>query len=116
MVLWLNGPFGGGKTTTANLVVVQTSFRLFDPEHVGHLVGGHFRDMEFDDFQDLPPWRSLVPKVMAEAEAAAKDWRLEHIEHFNTALEWLEPAADLIIDTTDLQPAEVAARIADVVR
>jgi len=166
MVLWLNGPFGGGKTTTANRIVGRSSLRLFDPEHVGYLLGGHFTDMEFDDFQDLAPWRSLVPKVMGdiqafvdadllavqsvlveqywrelqsgfqtagldvvhvvlscdedvleqrivgdEVESAAKDWRLDHIATFNSALEWLEPAAELVIDTTHLTPDEVASLV-----
>ncbi len=66
MILWLNGPFGGDKTTTANLLSDQPGWRLFDPEHVGYLLAGNLRDRQFDDFQDLPPRRALVPAVAHE--------------------------------------------------
>jgi hypothetical protein len=36
VVLWLNGPFGSGKTTTAlELLPLIASSRLFEPEAVG---------------------------------------------------------------------------------
>lgn len=63
MIVWINGTFGVGKTTTAGLVSEQSGWRLFDPEHVGYLLAGNMRDLNFDDFQDLPPWRDLVPVV-----------------------------------------------------
>ena len=63
MIVWINGTFGVGKTTTANALCERSSWRLFDPEHVGFLLAGNLRDIEFDDFQDLPPWRELVPAV-----------------------------------------------------
>ena len=66
MIVWINGPFGVGKTSTANAISEQTGWRLFDPEHVGYLLAANLRDLEFDDFQDLPPWRSLVPAVVDE--------------------------------------------------
>ena len=66
MIVWINGTFGVGKTTTANAVLEQTGWRIFDPEHVGYLLAGNLKDLEFDDFQDLPPWRNLVPAVAEE--------------------------------------------------
>lgn len=66
VIVWINGTFGVGKTTTANAIVEQTDWRTFDPEHVGYLLAGSLRDLEFDDFQDLPPWRALVPAVADE--------------------------------------------------
>lgn len=66
MLLWINGTFGVGKTTTAERVRGETGWRLFDPEHVGYLIGGNLRDLGYDDFQDLPPWRTLVPVVAGE--------------------------------------------------
>ena len=66
MIIWLNGTFGAGKTTTAHhLVGALPEVRLFDPEYVGYLVAEHLRDHEFTDFQQLEPWRTLVPTVMA---------------------------------------------------
>ena len=66
MIVWINGTFGVGKTTTSRHLHEQTTWPVFDPEHVGDLVGGHFRDLDYDDFQDLPPWRALVPRVADE--------------------------------------------------
>ncbi len=66
MIVWINGTFGVGKTTTAGLVNERTGWRQFDPEHVGYLLAGNLRDLAFDDFQDLPPWRVLVPIVADE--------------------------------------------------
>ncbi len=66
MLVWLNGPFGVGKTTTAEAICDRTSWRLFDPEFVGYMLQANLRDLEFDDFQDLAPWRFLVPAVALE--------------------------------------------------
>lgn len=66
MIIWINGPFGVGKTATARLVCDQTGWRCFDPEHVGSMVAAHFGDVDVEDFQDLPSWRALVPTVAAE--------------------------------------------------
>ena len=67
MIIWLNGTFGAGKTTIARqLVAALPDVRLFDPEYVGYMVAEHLRDHEFTDFQQLQPWRALVPTVMAE--------------------------------------------------
>ncbi len=64
MILWLNGPFGVGKTATARFVEKQLlGWRLFDPEWVGYMLRANLADWEVADFQDLPPWRALVPQV-----------------------------------------------------
>lgn len=69
-VLWLNGPFGGGKSTTAIHVLAQDpSWHLFDPEWVGYMLRANLHGVEFSDFQDLHAWRSLVPKVAHEVAA-----------------------------------------------
>ena len=56
-----------GKTTTAHSIRERApAWRLFDPEHVGLLLRLNLVGVEFDDFQDLPPWRSLVPRIAGE--------------------------------------------------
>ncbi|GAA2819024.1 AAA family ATPase [Kribbella solani] len=66
-VIWINGTFGAGKTTTAGkLVELVEGARLFDPEHVGYLLKVNLSDQQFTDFQQLPPWRALVPAVIDE--------------------------------------------------
>jgi hypothetical protein len=62
VIIWLNGTFGAGKTTTGvQLAERLANARLFDPEEVGYLLMRTLEDHEFRDFQDLAPWRELVP-------------------------------------------------------
>ncbi|MFI7347375.1 NUDIX domain-containing protein [Streptomyces sp. NPDC049936] len=63
-VVWINGAFGAGKTTTAReLIELIPNSTLFDPEIIGgalaHLLPPK-RLAEAGDFQDLPIWRRLV--------------------------------------------------------
>jgi hypothetical protein len=67
VIIWLNGTFGSGKTSTAaELTALLPGTRLFDPEWVGYMLKENLADLEFTDFQELPPWRRLVPAVLAE--------------------------------------------------
>jgi hypothetical protein len=68
MLLWINGPFGGGKTATA----VELSRRLpgsvvCDPELVGFGMHRMLPEALRTDFQDLPPWRQSVRYLLAHA-------------------------------------------------
>ncbi len=66
MVIWVNGAFGVGKTTAAELAVCRAAgARVFDPESVGQLLLANPADRAVDDFQDLEAWRALVPVVGA---------------------------------------------------
>lgn len=66
-VIWINGTFGAGKTTTSGeLLQLLDGARLFDPEHVGYLLRANLADQQFTDFQQLPPRRALVPIVIDE--------------------------------------------------
>ncbi|MEU3486721.1 NUDIX hydrolase [Streptomyces massasporeus] len=63
-VVWINGAFGAGKTTTAReLIELIPNSTLFDLEVIGgalaHLLPPK-RLAEAGDFQDLPIWRRLV--------------------------------------------------------
>jgi hypothetical protein len=59
-VIWLNGPFGVGKSTVARILLNELpSARPFDPEHVGFLLRRSL-PLPTGDFQDLPAWRHLT--------------------------------------------------------
>ncbi|MFF3500382.1 NUDIX domain-containing protein [Streptomyces sp. NPDC003247] len=64
MIVWVNGAFGAGKTTTAReLVDLIPNSTLFDPEVIGAALPQLLpakRLAEVGDFQDLPIWRRLV--------------------------------------------------------
>jgi len=62
MALWLNGPFGVGKTTVAR-ELVRTGAVLVDPERLGFVLRrtiGRGRD-----YQDLAVWRRLTGRQVA---------------------------------------------------
>jgi hypothetical protein len=64
VIVWINGAFGSGKTTTAGLVAeALDGARLFDPEYVGYMLMP-FIQSPTGDFQDLRLWRHLVIETM----------------------------------------------------
>jgi adenylylsulfate kinase-like enzyme len=64
MIVWLNGAFGVGKTTIAHrLCELRGDLRLFDPEWLGYMLSSNLHGLDIADFQDLAPWRTLVPQV-----------------------------------------------------
>lgn len=67
-LLWINGPFGGGKTHTA----YELNRRLpgsvvCDPEHVGFGLHRMLPPRLRGDFQDLTAWRDGVREVLGLA-------------------------------------------------
>ncbi|WP_112136278.1 AAA family ATPase [Glycomyces dulcitolivorans] len=60
MIVWLNGTFGAGKTTTARLLQQTLPARVFDAEHIGYLLRGIMGDLPHRDFKEFPPWRALT--------------------------------------------------------
>jgi hypothetical protein len=67
MIIWLNGPFGAGKTTlAAKLRERRPDLLLFDPEEIGYVVKATVPPAESGDYQDLPLWRGLTLAALAE--------------------------------------------------
>ncbi|MGH3373608.1 MAG: AAA family ATPase [Actinoallomurus sp.] len=65
MLLWLNGPFGGGKTQTAHEIQRRLPGSVIcDPEQVGYGLHRMTPRPLRSDFQDLPAWRQGVYEVL----------------------------------------------------
>lgn len=168
MIVWLNGTFGVGKTTTSShLARGDDRLRHFDPEWVGYMLANNLSDHVVTDFQHYPSWRRLVPSVAheiveftgqhlvaaqsvlvedywreivaglaalghevfhvlldADSEtlharidsddqepATVRPWRHQHVGTFESARDWIRPAADLVVDTVTLDAHAVAQRI-----
>jgi hypothetical protein len=62
VIIWLNGPFGVGKTSAAHALVRRLpDGLLFDPEIVGSMLRQIVGGIDpVEDFQDLRTWRALV--------------------------------------------------------
>jgi AAA domain len=70
MLIWLNGPFGGGKTQTAHELHRRLSGSVIcDPEHVGFGMRRMVPPPLRGDFQDLPAWRQAVFEILDLAAA-----------------------------------------------
>ncbi|GAA1902356.1 hypothetical protein GCM10009837_26960 [Streptomyces durmitorensis] len=65
MLLWINGPFGGGKTQTAHEIRRRLPGSVVcDPEHVGFGLHRMMPPPLRGDFQDLPAWRQGVYEAL----------------------------------------------------
>jgi adenylylsulfate kinase-like enzyme len=54
VIIWLNGTFGAGKTTTGRLLSQRSQrLRLFDPEWVGYMLRENLGDYPVTDFPAL---------------------------------------------------------------
>lgn len=65
MLLWINGPFGGGKTQTAYEIQRRLPGSVVcDPEHAGFGLRRTLPPELRGDFQDLTSWRQGVVEVL----------------------------------------------------
>ncbi|NYV76088.1 AAA family ATPase [Streptomyces sp. UH6] len=65
MLLWINGPFGGGKTQTAHEIHRRLPGSVIcDPEHLGFGLRRMTPPGLRGDFQDLVSWRQGVVEVL----------------------------------------------------
>ena len=83
MIVWLNGPFGVGKTSVARaLLEAKPDWSLLDPEVRGEELVRQWPGV--DDFQDLPEWRKAVVEDAVERTGTGDlvipmtIWRLEY--------------------------------------
>lgn len=66
MIIWLNGPFGIGKTTLANILHkrIENSY-LYDPELLGDFLQHQLPQTVCpENFQDYSVWRQSTYKIV----------------------------------------------------
>ena len=64
MIIWINGSFGVGKTSTAKLLKSKLDKSIiYDPEEIGGFLSSLF-NYEKDDFQDYELWRTLNSDIL----------------------------------------------------
>ncbi len=64
MIIWINGSFGVGKTSTAKLLKSKLDKSIiYDSEEIGGLLSSLF-NYEKDDFQDYELWRTLNSDIL----------------------------------------------------
>lgn len=65
MLVWINGPFGGGETATADELCRRLPGSVVcDPEHVGFSMRRMLPAPLRTNFQDLPAWRHSVVELL----------------------------------------------------
>ena len=65
MLLWIHGPFGGGKTHLAAEIAQRLPGPwVADPELVGFGLHRMLQPAKRGDFQDMPSWRSGVIEAL----------------------------------------------------
>jgi hypothetical protein len=70
VIIWVNGPFGVGKTTTVtHLRALIPDALVFDTETIGYSIRPTLAaDYPVADFQDWPVWRESVVAVLASLD------------------------------------------------
>jgi len=66
MIIWINGAFGSGKSTTASkLQKLLVGSHIYDPEEAGFFIRNNApKSMLKEDFQDIPLWREINYKML----------------------------------------------------
>lgn len=99
MLVWINGPFGGGKTAAAAELHRRVPGSVIcDPEHLGFGLRRMLPPAMQTDFQDLPAWRSGVREILdlVLRECLARLSRPEFADHIQTDRLTAPQVADVI--------------------
>jgi hypothetical protein len=115
MIVWLNGPFGVGKTAVARaLLEAKPEWSLLDPEVRGEELSRTSPGV--DDFQDLPAWRAAVVEDAVERVGSGDlvipmtIWRLEYYREIMDGLKGADEVRPFRLTATE---ATMRERIID---
>ncbi len=102
MILFVNGPFGVGKTTVARVLVDKLpDAMLYDPEVIGFVLRRILGPIKkADDFQDYALWRRLVLAVARVLRGVSARtpvipmtvWRRDYFDTIVAGLRRVDPA------------------------
>jgi hypothetical protein len=98
--------------TNCTLIVPQT---VLEPKYAQEIFDGLRAKHQPVYHVLLHAHRAELARRIDHDEAGRQNrrWRLDHLPGYESALPWLEKAADVTVDTTLLEPADVAARVAE---
>ncbi len=101
MIVFINGSFGVGKTTTAELLATALpNSLLFDAEEVGTMLQKILSPIDWTgDFQDYSMWRNLTIEVAGKLQQnygrslimPMTIWRTDYFEEVISGLKRLDP-------------------------
>ena len=101
MIIFLNGSFGAGKTTTAELLHKSLpKSMIYDPEEVGFMLRSILKPIDpKENFQDYPLWRRLVPQIASSLLDEYHGplimpmtvYRLDYFQEITTLLKQIDP-------------------------
>ncbi|MEO6078111.1 MAG: AAA family ATPase [Candidatus Andersenbacteria bacterium] len=101
MIIFINGAFGAGKTTVANLLVQAIpNSMLYDPEEIGLALRTILEPVEKqDDFQHYPEWRTLTVETAKQIKDRLKRhliipmtiWRPGYFKEVTDGLKEIDP-------------------------
>ena len=101
MILFLNGPFGVGKTSVSKVLVEKIpNAMLYDPEVIGSILQRvPVQLKKVDDFQDYALWHTLVVEVARLLRKASARplvipltvWRRDYFDSITARLRRVDP-------------------------
>ncbi|MFS7401231.1 AAA family ATPase [Carnobacterium maltaromaticum] len=70
MIIWINGAFGSGKTTVAEIIhsKIENSY-LYDPENIGDFLRHNLpQEIQKADFQEYSEWRARNVHILKKID------------------------------------------------
>jgi hypothetical protein len=95
------------RYTGEHLIAAQTVLRR---DYLAEILAG-LRAAGLPVFHILLDASEDVLRRRIEGSEEARQWRLEHLAEYGQARPWLRQAADLVLDTAALTPAQSARQI-----